>query len=87
MTRKEFTQSVYALANSMINKNLANDTTAKNIYKNIIIDRSHQIISTSEFGFFAQGEDAQFIIDQIPSWMNEKKWLIFYLSGCGEVSL
>ena len=76
MTRKEFKKSVWERVKSIIERENLNLADVK-------IDRIHQTVSTGQFGFFSQGEDAQEIIDGIPADINEKVWLVFYLNSCG----
>jgi len=77
MERKEFKKSVWEQVKSIMKRQSLNLADVK-------IDRLNQIVSTGEHGFFAQGEEAQEIIDGIPADINEKVWLVFYLDSCGQ---
>lgn len=75
MTRKEFRKTVAQ--------------SAKNVLKRIDIKRSNVIINHSlptidlDGYFFAQGDDAQELLDGVPLDINEKTWLLFYLDSAG----
>jgi hypothetical protein len=74
MTNKEFKKSVMRIAEQY-----------KDLYDSIVIDRVKQIVFIGDV-FFAQGEDAELMFDELehcPKNIDEKQYLLWYLDGAG----
>jgi hypothetical protein len=79
MTRKEFKKSVWESVVQIMRK--------QGISLNMVeVNDSLPTISVSSV-FFAQGEDAQELIDGIPDDINPRVWILFYLNSAGIFNL
>ena len=75
MKRKEFKKSVWERVVSIMKRKGLN-------LKEVIIDRKNQIVSVGDC-FFSQGESAQELIDQIPTDISDRVWMVFFLDSAG----
>jgi hypothetical protein len=75
MTRKEFKKSVWTNVVQIMRKQ-------KISLNMVVVNNSLPTVSVADV-YFAQGEDAQELIDQIPDDINPRVWILFYLNNAG----